>query len=588
MSSVRSGEPDRRPAAAFSPDRGTHTAHPAYGPAPEALSHPPRNVTAMHLNPAAAATEMAGEMAGSAAERGAAGGILGREAGDDSQRPVGGTGVPATALSVLDVDPAQLDLVGLEEFLVAVRAVRSWVDAREAAALAVATDREVAREVGAVDTAAWLGQNTGVGRREALARTRTAAGLEDLPEVSTALCEGRVTHSHAQALIRYAAPDGVDLDVDPAVDFPDPARDAARQVAVAVREQQDELVTAAEAMSADAFRRFLRRWADRAAGDDGAGRDAAQRRRRSVVTFATDDGMRGVRGLLPADRFAFFENELRRLAETHWRADHPDADNVPARELTCPQRNADALVDMARRSRQLADDNDESLGSHVDVMVLIDYETLTSGTHDEGRCELDDTTPLSPTAARRMLCDADIITAITHRHGWKLDLGYSRRAANRKLRKALIARDRTCTAPGCERPHWMCEIHHIVPWSEGGRTDLDNLTLLCGRHHHLHHAAEARGAAKARRPTRACTTKRRNRPPDYPPGDGGSEHGSASHLAAPRGGDSQVAADPGRPPPEPPPSPRPGLPLKRASTAIGDEGLSEESLGHSRRPPDRC
>ena len=506
----------------------------------------------MYLDPAAAATEMADETAGSPVDTGRTG---------------GGAGSPARAFAALEADPAGLDAAGLGEFLGAVRAVRSWVDAREAAALAVATDREVAREVGAADTAAWLGQNTGVGRREALARTRTAAGLEDLSEVSTALCEGRVTHGHAQALIRYAAPDGVDLNVDPAVDFPDPARDAARQVAVAVREQQDELVTAAEAMSVDAFRRFLRCWADRAAGDDGAGRDVAQRRRRSVVTFATDDGMRGVHGLLPTDQFAFFENELRRLAEARWRADHPDADNVPARELTCPQRNADALVDMARRSRRLGDNDDEPLGSHVDVMVLIDYETLTSGTHDESRCELDDTTPLSPTAARRMLCDSDIITAITHRHGWKLDLGYSRRAANRKLRKALIARDRTCTAPGCERPHWMCEIHHIVPWAEGGRTDLDNLTLLCGRHHHLHHAAEARARARPRSPDRPCAAKRCQPASERHPGNSEGKPGCASRPTAPGGTDHHTPAE-NRPSSRRASRPRSGPPLNRTGTAV--------------------
>ena len=233
--------------------------------------------------------------------------------------------------------------------------------------------------------------------------------------------------------------------------------------------------------------------------------------------------MRGVRGVLPAERFAFFENELRRLAEARWRADHPDADNVPAKELNCPQRDADALVDMALRSRELGDNNDEPLGSHVDVMILIDRRTLTDGLHEHSRCELDDTTPLPPSAARRLLCDADILTAIGDpaalrdaetpqgvlgtgvlaggdRKSWNLDLGYSRRSANRKIRKALIARDRTCTAPGFGRPNWMCEIHHIVSWADGGRTDLNNLTLLCNRHRHLHHANQTRRTNGAARP----------------------------------------------------------------------------------------
>ena len=317
----------------------------------------------------------------------------------------------------------------------AVRALRAWTDAYEAEVLAEASRRDVAREAGAVDTAGWLRTHTGVTRREALSRSRTAEGLDDLPAVREALAHGRMTHGHAQALTQVAAPSGVDLDIDPTVDFPNSERTAA----LAAREQQDDLIRAAETMSVDDYRRFLRRWADRVGGDDGA-------------------------------------------------------------QLSCPQRNADALVDMARRSRQLGDNNGEHLGSHIDVMVLIDAETLEHGLHDGSRCEIDDTTPIAPVAARRLLCDANILTALRDRTGFKLDLGYSQRCATAKIRKALIARDRTCTAPGCDRPHWMCEIHHIVPWAEGGRTDLDNLTLLCSKHHHLHHANERRRPPPESRP----------------------------------------------------------------------------------------
>ena len=126
------------------------------------------------------------------------------------------------ALGVLVGDPEALDAAGLGVFLGAVRSVRAWVDAREAAALRAGVRCDAARETGATDAAALLGQHTGVGRREALARERTAAGLAELPEVSGALAEGRLTHAHAQVLTQFAAPAGVDLSVDPEVDFPDP------------------------------------------------------------------------------------------------------------------------------------------------------------------------------------------------------------------------------------------------------------------------------------------------------------------------------------------------------------------------------
>ena len=420
--------------------------------------------------------------------------------GPATDRPAGGStagtfGRLLAVLRVLRRRPAAVaDTEGLGACLRAVRGARAWLDAYEAELLSVASRRDVAKEAGAVDTAGWLRTVAGVSRREALARTRTGVALQDLPEVGEALAAGRITHGHAQALTQVVLPAEVDLSIDADLDFPTPAR----RIAETAQSNQEELIRAAESMSVEEYRRFLRRWADLAAGDDGADRDMRQRRRRSVTTFDSDDGLHGVRALLPADQFAIFENELRRLAEARWRGEHPDADGVPARALTCPQRNADALVDMAKRSRQLGTNNGEPLGSHIDVMVLIDAETLQGGMHEHSRCELDDTTPLSPAAARRLLCDADILTAALDRPSLKLDLGYSRRCASPSIRRALIARDRTCTAPGCDRPHWMCEVHHDTHWAKGGPTNLDNLTLLCSRHHHLHHANEAHAIGSRR------------------------------------------------------------------------------------------
>ena len=68
--------------------------------------------------------------------------------------------------------------------------------------------------------------------------------------------------------------------------------------------------------------------------------------------------------------------------------------------------------------------------------------------------------------------------------GEVLQLGRSRRIATRSQTIALIARDSGCSFPGCDTaPEWT-ERHHVIPWVEGGRTDLDNLTLLCRYHHH--------------------------------------------------------------------------------------------------------
>ncbi len=54
------------------------------------------------------------------------------------------------------------------------------------------------------------------------------------------------------------------------------------------------------------------------------------------------------------------------------------------------------------------------------------------------------------------------------------------------LRRAVILRDRHCAWPGgCDRPPGACQVHHIVPRSEGGKTRLSDLVLLCEYHHQV-------------------------------------------------------------------------------------------------------
>jgi predicted restriction endonuclease len=53
--------------------------------------------------------------------------------------------------------------------------------------------------------------------------------------------------------------------------------------------------------------------------------------------------------------------------------------------------------------------------------------------------------------------------------------------------RALVVRDRQCVVEGCRRRPAQCQAHHVEHWLDGGRTDLDNLVLLCHQHHHDHH-----------------------------------------------------------------------------------------------------
>src|SRR5450755_1866675 len=64
-----------------------------------------------------------------------------------------------------------------------------------------------------------------------------------------------------------------------------------------------------------------------------------------------------------------------------------------------------------------------------------------------------------------------------------LDVGTATATVPPHLRRAVIARDRHCAAPGCRQRPAACHVHHIKPRSRGGTTSLGNIVLLCPFHH---------------------------------------------------------------------------------------------------------
>ena len=105
-------------------------------------------------------------------------------------------------------------------------------------------------------------------------------------------------------------------------------------------------------------------------------------------------------------------------------------------------------------------------------------------------CELDGAV-ITPEAARRIACDATI-TRIAAEDGRVLDVGRITRTIPSRIRRALVARDRGCTHPGCDRLHRWCDAHHVIHWADGGPTSLDNLHLLCRLHHRMAHVGAVR------------------------------------------------------------------------------------------------
>ena len=97
---------------------------------------------------------------------------------------------------------------------------------------------------------------------------------------------------------------------------------------------------------------------------------------------------------------------------------------------------------------------------------------------------------VSPEALRMLCCDAAVVPIVMNGKGQPLDVGRATRTIPDGLRRAVAARDRGCAQPGCGRPPSWCEVHHVTPWAEGGKTTLDGCVMLCKVHHRQIHFTE--------------------------------------------------------------------------------------------------
>lgn len=146
-------------------------------------------------------------------------------------------------------------------------------------------------------------------------------------------------------------------------------------------------------------------------------------------------------------------------------------------------RRVDALVSLLRTALT-APDLPDLADDTTQVMIHIDHDLLT-GTTDVGRSHHAHGPSIPVTTTQRACCDA-LIRPLIQRDDQPLDIGRASRTPNRAQRRALRHRDGGCTFPGCQSRYWL-DAHHIVMWTEGGATDLDNMVLLCRHHHRLHH-----------------------------------------------------------------------------------------------------
>jgi len=160
----------------------------------------------------------------------------------------------------------------------------------------------------------------------------------------------------------------------------------------------------------------------------------------------------------------------------------PDPEVADRDRRLMAQRQHDALAALIRR--QLGDPD---LGQHNGLPV-----TIIATTTVEQLCTA---AGHAVTGGGTLLPMRDLIRMASHAYHYlcvfdksterPLYLGRSKRIASADQRLVLHAKDRGCTAPGCDIPGYLTQVHHVDEWATGGLTNIDRLTFCCKGHHPL-------------------------------------------------------------------------------------------------------
>jgi Domain of unknown function (DUF222)/HNH endonuclease len=329
--------------------------------------------------------------------------------------------------------------------------------------------------------AQWLSWKCQMSAGTAREHVRVARALRELPVIRGEFGAGRLSYAKVRALTRIATPGS-----------------------------EAGLAEIAGPMTGNQLERFARAHRQVTHADD----EAARVRRRLAWRFEDDGSLSGTFRLPPLQGAVLLKALRAAAAE-------PGQDGVSAETPAEPvvrtsSSLADALLVVAEAylAGKVATAEDPEV---YQLMVHVGTDTLTADAEsdaesgdvsaetpppvpgdpaDPGRCHVEDGPAVSVSTAQMIGCTAVLSWMRHDRGGAILALGRRRRRPNAAQRRAARERDKgRCRFPGCESRR--TDLHHIVHWANGGRTDLANLISLC-RYHHT--AVHDRGYLIAARP----------------------------------------------------------------------------------------
>ena len=348
------------------------------------------------------------------------------------------------------------------------------------------------RDEGAGSLRAWLADACSLSRRDATRIARRADRLESWPEVLEGWKSGELSGAQVDVVVASV-----------------PARFVNEFAA-----QAPEVVRVLAPLDVAQTEVAMRQWVRCAEAADGP--EDFSERPSGVYLDSLFDGRVAVQGQLNRTEAAIVEAALRVF-------DVPDSVDENGEFIGEPRslgkRNADALVEVCKFALSHREGAGESGRFVPHVSLVVDIAELRASAlrgagvrskagleraaeargwsaaerswfadalHRHGDAVTSDGSELDATAVATLTCDS-VVQRVLMAGSKLLNLGREVRTATAAQRRAIVARDRHCRAPGCRTKPKHCDVHHLDHWINGGRTDVDRMVLLCGTHHREFH-----------------------------------------------------------------------------------------------------
>lgn len=148
--------------------------------------------------------------------------------------------------------------------------------------------------------------------------------------------------------------------------------------------------------------------------------------------------------------------------------------------------SAEEAADLEDAVRALRRERGEACSREHAVIALVKrgvgggerapFQTVVYRCDGCGRAERetrDGAVPVRPATAARAACDSEVVDGMKRLS----------RTIPPAIRRNVLARDRSrCVVPRCSGRDYV-EVHHVIPWADGGDHDPALLATMCTRHH---------------------------------------------------------------------------------------------------------